>query len=478
MSTSTSTPNPRTGLRIADLIAPAQEAPARWSQLGVSPPAGVVIPSTEDDIVDALKTAAANNLQVIPVGGALSPFVPIDEKSLLLDMRDFQDVSVETERGQVTIGGGAIAGDVIQACAAEGCYTLTPNSNSVGMVGFLLGGGNSPFIGIHGLAADHILSVRIITAAGQILTLSPSSTGAEGDLFSTFRGAGHGLGVITSVTMPTFSTLSLNMPEDCVWIRRVTLPLAAVEHASSAFLKLQEARDSKLLSTLMFLRAPPGTPKLNPGEPIIALTAQYYGPLLDAERYAAEIFTPALLERSIATTTSSIPLHRMNDGTDFLNAPGEYKQLGNALLRTIDLSSIQQGMTAWLEFGDTHADAKARTIIFWASPATTATATQNQNHHNIFLPTDNRTGFLQIFIWYTEPKTTVPAEEFMQEMLRVGRETDTNNGVVARTLPNNQLLGRRGVKDVYSEEALMEIRRVKGVWDARGLFWSPAGGGV
>ncbi|KAL2832909.1 hypothetical protein BDW59DRAFT_157058 [Aspergillus cavernicola] len=464
MSSSISTPNPRTGLRIADLVAPAQDVPVRWSQLGVSSPAGVVIPSSEDEIIEALESAATNKLQVIPVGGALSPFVPINEKSLLLDMKRFKDISVRT--GSVTIGGGSTAGDVIQACAAEGCYTLTPNSNAVGMVGFLLGGGSSPFNGIHGLAADHIISVRIITADGQILTLSQSSTGAEGNLFAALRGAGHGLGVITSVTMPTFRNLSLNMPDDSVWVRRVVFPLTAVDNAATAFLKLQEAGDPRLLSTIMFLRAPPSTP--NPGEPIIALTASYYGPLADAERYAAEIFNLELLQSSITATTSTIPLHKMNDGTDFLNAPGGYKQLGNALLRVIDVESIRQGLKAWLHFGDNHHDAKARTIIFWASP----TATQNVRR-NIFLPADDRAGFLQIFVWYTERSTAEPAEKFMQEMLQIGRGTDTNNGVVARTLPNNQLLGG-GIKDIYSEEAVEEIRHVKSLWDGNGLFWSPA----
>src|SRR4051812_29625912 len=98
---------------------------------------------------------------------------------------------------------------------------VVPNSNAVGMVGFLLGGGATPFQGIHGLAADHIKELRVITADGRILTLSPSSTGAEGDLFTTIRGAGHGLGIITSVTMPSYPTLSLNMASNCAWVRSV-----------------------------------------------------------------------------------------------------------------------------------------------------------------------------------------------------------------------------------------------------------------
>ncbi|KAL6228830.1 hypothetical protein BDW75DRAFT_246284 [Aspergillus navahoensis] len=298
---------------------PAQDAPTRWSQLGASRPAMVVVPSSEEEIIAALRLAPTKHLQVIPVGGGHSAFVPINTKTMLLDMRKFNHVSVGT--GSVTIGGGSIARDVIRACAAKQCYTLTPNSNAVGMIGFLLGGGASPLTGIHGLAADHIMEIRMITADGRTLYLSSSSTGAERDLFAALRGAGHGLGVITSVTMPTFPISSLNMPDNCVWVRRITFPLAAVDHATMAFLKLQKRvtgrQNPRLLSSIMFLRAPPGSPQV--GEPLIFLTAAYYGPPSDAERYTAELFDPAVLQPSIAANSSTIPLQKMNDGTEFLS---------------------------------------------------------------------------------------------------------------------------------------------------------------
>ncbi|KAL4863610.1 hypothetical protein BDV12DRAFT_201926 [Aspergillus spectabilis] len=444
MSASISTSNSRTGVRIADLIVSAQDVPVRWSQLGVSSPAGVVIPSSEDEIIEALHFAASKRLQVIPAGGALSPFVPINEKSFFLDMRKFKDISIGT--CSVTIGGGSTAGDVIQACAAEGCYTCGDSEFQCGWDGWLSPwGGSSPFSGIHGLAADHLISVRLITAEGQILTLSKSSTRAEGDLFSALRGAGHGLGVITSVTMSTIPISSLGMPDDFVWVRRATFPLTSVDNAATAFLKLQEAGDPKLLSTLMFLRAPPGTP--NPGEPIIALTAQYSGPLVKAERYATEIFTSGLVQSSIAVTTSTISLHRMNDRTEFLNARGD-ASLAPFRRYPCGCKSTYNNI-----LGKPDGYPKLR--------------------RNIFLPADDRTGFLQVLVWYMERDTTEPAKKFIQEMLRIGRGTDTNDGVVARTLPNNQLLGGE-IKDVYTEEAVQEIRRVKALWDDNGLFWGLA----
>ncbi|KAL4862589.1 hypothetical protein BDV12DRAFT_207155 [Aspergillus spectabilis] len=439
------------------------EAPARWSQLGLSHPAAVVIPSSEKEIISVLRLAATKKLQVIPMAGAHSPFVPITERSLLLDMRNFRDVSVRP--GSVTFGGGSTAGDVIKACAAEQCYTLAPNNNAVGMVGFLLGGGSSPFNGIHGLAANNIKELRVITADCRILTLSPSSTGAEGDLFTTLQGAGHGLGIITSVTMPSFPILSLNMTSNCAWIRSVIFPLTAIDAAAAAFLKLQNNNSPRLLSSIMFLRAPPSAP--SPGEPAISLTTMYFGPACDAEQSAAELFDPALLRHSSTATTSMVPLQNLNDRAEFLNKIGGYKQLGNALLFDICLDSIQQGAKAWSRFGDKHQDAKARTIIFWGNLNTASV------QPNMFLPRNDRKGFLQVLVWYSDDNTIEPAKEFMDDMLRIGRQKDNENGSAPATFPNNQLLGGR-INEVYSETAVQEIRRVKALWDADGLFWSPA----
>ncbi|KAL4880673.1 hypothetical protein BJY04DRAFT_228287 [Aspergillus karnatakaensis] len=443
----------------------ADETPIRWSQLGVSRPAAVIIPSTEDEIISILYYAATKKLQVIPIAGAHSPFVPIAERSLVLDLRNFRDVSVK--QGSVTFGGGAHAGDVIQACAAEQCYTLAPNSNAVGMVGFLLGGGSSPFNGLHGLAAENIIELRIITADGHFLTLSSFSPGEEGDLFRTLRGAGHGLGIIVSVTMPTFPISSLNMTDNSAWIRRVVFPLAAIDEAAAAFIKLQSNDSPRLICTLMFLRAPPTT--LNPGQPIISLTAVYNGPGYDAERTASVLFDPQLLQHSSAATTNTVPLERVNDGADFLNAVGDYKQLGNALLCEINLDSIRQAAKTWLSFGDDHQDAKARTVLLWGNWSPVSV------QPNMFLPSSDRRAFLQVLVWYTEDKTIEPAKGFMEDILRIGQQKDNENGVVRATFPNNQLLGG-DVNRIYSEIALQEIRRVKAVWDADGLFWSPAVG--
>ncbi|KAL6232395.1 hypothetical protein BDW75DRAFT_243034 [Aspergillus navahoensis] len=232
------------------------------------------------------------------------------------------------------------------------------------------------------------------------------------------------------------------MTDNYAWVRRVIFPLTAIDNAAMAFLKLQNSNSPRLLGSIMFIRAPPSAPI--PREPIISLTAVYYGPVSDAEQSAADLFNPELLRHSSAANTSTVSLHKMNDGTEFLNKVGGYKQLGNALLCHISLDSIRQGAKAWSRSGDEHQDAKERTIIFCGNWSTASA------QRNMLLPGTDRKGFLQVLVWYMEDNTTEPAKEFMEDMLRIGRRRDNENGSAPVTFPNNQLLGGR-INEVYSE---------------------------
>jgi fumiquinazoline A oxidase len=65
------------------------------------------------------------------------------------------------------------------------------------MVGATIGAGIGPLQGLHGLIADALLSVRMVTATGDLITVSNTS---NPDLFWAIRGAGANFGIITSAT--------------------------------------------------------------------------------------------------------------------------------------------------------------------------------------------------------------------------------------------------------------------------------------
>jgi len=130
-----------------DIIAPdysksVLESVSRWSSTGiVERPALTIIPNNEEDIVKAIEYTRKHALKLLPVGGGHGFFAKITSKTLYLDLKRFNHVEVDTENQTVTVGGGSVTSELIKACTERGFYTTWPNSNAVGVVGCILGGG-------------------------------------------------------------------------------------------------------------------------------------------------------------------------------------------------------------------------------------------------------------------------------------------------------------------------------------------------
>ncbi|KAK0863710.1 hypothetical protein LTS02_006458 [Friedmanniomyces endolithicus] len=192
---------PPPGAKIEDFL-------SRWSNTKVSLPAAVIVPANEEDIRAVIKYAACQGLRVLPVAGAHGTFVPIDDRCVYLDLSRFNTIELDEDAGAATFGGGgAITEAMIRTLGERGFYTSVPTSSAVGMAGYYLGGGSSPYNGLKGLAIDHILHIRIITADGESRDLSPSSPRKEDAvLFNVLCGAGLGFGVIPSITLRVWRT--------------------------------------------------------------------------------------------------------------------------------------------------------------------------------------------------------------------------------------------------------------------------------
>jgi FAD/FMN-containing dehydrogenase len=73
--------------------------------------------------------------------------------------------------------------------------------------GYIQGGGHGPFSTLYGMGSDQALEFTLVTANGKHVT---ASTTSYPDLFWALRGGGPAAwGVITSVTVKTFTTLKM-----------------------------------------------------------------------------------------------------------------------------------------------------------------------------------------------------------------------------------------------------------------------------
>jgi FAD/FMN-containing dehydrogenase len=118
---------------------------------------------------------------------------------MVLDLRNLRGISVDLHTGTATIGAGSQLIDVYAALAARGVTIPAGSCPSVGIAGHALGGGMGLAARQFGLTADNLVSARIVTADGRLLTASAHE---HPDLYWALRGGGGGnFGVVTSFTL-------------------------------------------------------------------------------------------------------------------------------------------------------------------------------------------------------------------------------------------------------------------------------------
>ena len=120
---------------------------------------------------------------------------------MVLDLRHLRGIAINTHAGTATIGAGSQLIDVYAALAARGLTIPAGSCPSVGIAGHALGGGMGLAGRKFGLTADNIVSAKIVTADGRLLTASAHQ---NPDLYWALRGGGGGnFGVVTSFTFRT-----------------------------------------------------------------------------------------------------------------------------------------------------------------------------------------------------------------------------------------------------------------------------------
>jgi FAD/FMN-containing dehydrogenase len=117
-------------------------------------------------------------------------------------------VSIDSTANTATIGGGALVKEVVDEAYKNKVHVATGTCNSVGAVGACLGGGVGRMQGLYGLGIDNMISARIIPATGKAITVSAKE---NPDLWWGLRGAGHGFGIVSSLTIKTHPQINDGM---------------------------------------------------------------------------------------------------------------------------------------------------------------------------------------------------------------------------------------------------------------------------
>jgi FAD/FMN-containing dehydrogenase len=110
---------------------------------------------------------------------------------------DLHDVVVDPQAQTVRVEAGATLAHVDTATAPHGLAVPIGVVSGTGVAGLTLGGGVGWLTRAHGLAADNLLAVDLVTADGEHLTADAER---HAELFWALRGGGGNFGVVTAFT--------------------------------------------------------------------------------------------------------------------------------------------------------------------------------------------------------------------------------------------------------------------------------------
>jgi FAD/FMN-containing dehydrogenase len=161
-------------------------------------PAVIVRCRSAADAAAAVRFARAQGLQISVRGGGhnVAGRAVVDD-ALMIDLAEMKGTQVDPDARTVRAEGGLTWKELNAATAEHGLAVTGGAISTTGIAGLTLGGGLGWLMAKHGLAADNIEAVELVTADGEVLDVTAES---HPDLFWALRGGGGNFGIATTFT--------------------------------------------------------------------------------------------------------------------------------------------------------------------------------------------------------------------------------------------------------------------------------------
>jgi hypothetical protein len=237
-------------------------------------PALIVIAQDTNDIVEAVKFANAQDLDIAVMATGHGTIREADQ-SMLIVTSQLTDVHVDVETQTAWVSAGAKWGRVLEATQAVGLAPLLGSSPDVGAVGYTLGGGMGWLARKYGLSTDSVNRFEIVTADGQMLSVSAAE---NADLFWGLRGGGGNFGVVTGMEIRLY-------PVATVYGGNLFYPVDTAKEVYAHYRRWIADAPDELTSSVALMNFPPfpEVPEFQRGKSFVIVRGCFTGPIEQGE---------------------------------------------------------------------------------------------------------------------------------------------------------------------------------------------------
>ncbi|KAL2065229.1 hypothetical protein VTL71DRAFT_2898 [Oculimacula yallundae] len=420
----------------------------RWSDVDIQTPSAILQPSNANDISIIVRSSTKHSIALIASSGGHSNWSTIGPGGWILDLSLLTSISISPTQRTATILGGTLTKPILAAVSSAGYLIHTANASGVGHVGFLLGGGNSVLVGQYGMAVDALISARVVTATGDIVTASEEE---NADLFWALKGAGCYFGIVSELTVRIFPKTTEIVNWTCVFKPE------QVEEVGRAVKMVSDGNDRMSFGSVL-VTLPPGP--AGPMKPIIIVSMTHFRSLAEAE----EIMQPILSIGPVAQIKKSIEFADITDAADRIDKKGGLKSIVSCGMQSFDPVMLEKSLDAWVRLVDAHPGAKDTFFILsWSS---TEGMREFEGDGSAY---GHRDVGSWCFIWPSGTdevsfQAAVKTSEELVDLCQAGQDEDEKSSFPSHSRTKSVEQRYRG------EEMRKRLGDVKRIWDPEGVF--------
>jgi FAD/FMN-containing dehydrogenase len=266
-----------------------EDARRIWNGMIDRRPAAIARCTGPADVMAAVRFARSRNLPIAVRGGGHNVAGrSVCDDGIVIDLSPMRSVRVNAARSIVTVGGGALLGDIDHETQAFGMAVPVGAVSETGIGGLALHGGLGFLTRKYGLTADNIVAADVVTADGNLITADEHN---HPDLLWALKGGGGNFGVVTSFDF------RLHPVGPDVYFMLTFYPAASAQTVLEAFRSHMADAPDELMAIAIYWNAPEGEPipESHRGAPVMVVVGCWSGPLDEGERATRplrEITTP------------------------------------------------------------------------------------------------------------------------------------------------------------------------------------------
>ncbi|CAJ2505665.1 Uu.00g130590.m01.CDS01 [Anthostomella pinea] len=435
----------------------------RWTVVGAPTYSAAISPSTEEDLVNIVTLATQNNVQFLATGGrhSVSTTLASLQNGLAVDLSQFDQVLVSSEDGTLTIGGGVRLEQILDPVYNAGFEMQQGSCSCPAYVGVTIGGGIGRYTGVYGLAIDSLLSVRLVTADGRLLTVSENS---YPDLFWAVRGAGANFGVVVSATYELRKISDDPVHRGHVFVVDVSLPA----NTSSAYFNLLESyhQNGSLPSNLAQISALHWDEGTNAS---VVLGNWAYMGSVDEGR---EILAPVLGLEALEISARTVPWDEVIASQGFgefdavLCEDNKIRHHYAATVRNVSASAFEIAFEKLTKFLVDYPDARGTSMQIETFPNQAAMAVADES--TAYPWRDAVAHIALVFTLDSDNATTVDAVTKLGPEIR--NDIFVTSGYPDLAVYLNYAHGDEPIESLYGRNKLPRLAELKGKWDPNNVF--------